>query len=121
MGVGSAFELAAQIGKVVDLAVICDPHRSIFVRHRHVAIGGEVENRETPASQSDISPIGETPLPEPGGVGTAMCLHVRHPDERLPVAAVYEAADASHGLSSSPSFVRVSPRASIRSFSLWNG
>src|SRR6266478_7558333 len=101
MGVGFAFELTPQIGEVVDFAVVGDPHRPIFVAHGHVAIGGEVEDGKTAAPQSDVSPIGETPLPEPGVVGTAVCLHVRHPDERLRVSAVYESADAAHDFTSS--------------------
>ncbi len=117
MCVGFSFELAAQIGEVVDLAVVGDPHCAIFVAHGHVAIGGEVENGETAAAQSDVSAIGETPLPEAGVVGTAVRLHVRHPGERLPVAAVHESADAAHSLSSSPSLVR----SSVRRFWPWNG
>src|SRR5208282_337991 len=112
-----AFEFTAQIGEVVDLAVVGNPHRSIFVRHGHVPIGGEVENGKAAASQSDVSPVGETPLPQPGVVGSAVRLHVRHTDQRLPVAAVDESADATHDLSSSPSLVRTS----ARRFSLWSG
>ena len=107
------FELAAQIGEVVDLAVVGDPHRSIFVAHRHVAVGGEIENGQAPAAQSDVSAIGETPLPEPGVIGTAVGLHVRHPEERLRVTTVHESADAAHDLSSSLS--------AARRFSPWNG
>src|SRR5467141_3986989 len=103
MSVRLALELTAQIGEVVDFAVEGDPHRPIFVAHGHVAIGREVENGKTAASQSDVSPIGEMPLPEPRVVGTAVCLHVRHPDECLRVAAVHESADAAHELTSSRS------------------
>src|ERR1035438_5013809 len=101
-----AFELMPQIGEVVDLAVVGDPHCPIFVAHGHVAVSGEVKNGQPAASQSDVSTIGETPLPEPGVVGTAMRLHVRHADEGLPVAAVHESADAAHNLSSSASAAR---------------
>src|SRR5260370_36898680 len=106
MRIGFALELTAQIGEVIDLAVVCDPHRAIFVAHGHVAIGGEVEDRKTAASQSDVSTIGETPLPEPGVVRAAVRLHVRHPDERLRIAAVYESADAAHEFTSSRSAAR---------------
>src|SRR3982074_1591595 len=100
MRIGFALKLTAEIGEVIALAVVGDPHRPILVAHGHVAIGREVEDRKTAAPQSDVSPIGETPLPEPGGVGTAVRLHLRHPDERLRVAAVHESADAAHDLSS---------------------
>src|SRR6266849_3393577 len=99
-------ELTAQIGEVVDLAVVGDPHRPIFVAHGHVAIGGKVEDGKTAAPQSDVSPIGEMPLPEPRVVGTAMGLHVRHPDERVRVSAVHESADAAHDLTPSRSAAR---------------
>src|SRR5713101_5450663 len=97
------FKFTPQIGEVVDFAVVGDPHRPILVGHGHVAIGGKVENRKTAAAQSDVSPVGETPLPEPGVVGTAVRLHIRHPNERLGVAAVHESADAAHELTSSRS------------------
>ena len=90
------FELVAQIGEVVDFAVVGNPHGAIFVAHGHVAIGGEIENGEAAAAQPDVSAIGETPLPESGVVGTAMRLHVRHARQRLPVAAVHESANAAH-------------------------
>src|SRR5260370_17042209 len=96
MGIGFALELTAQVGEVIDLAVVCDPHRAIFVAHGHVAIGGEGEDRKTSASQPDVSTIGETPLPEPGVVRAAVRLHGRHPDERLPLAPVSDPAAASH-------------------------
>src|ERR1700693_3265388 len=113
MSVGFAFKLTAQIGEVVDFAVVGDPHRPIFVAHGHVTIGREIEDGKTAASQSDVSPIGEMPLPEPGVVGTTVGLHVRHPDERLRVATVHESADAAHELTSS--------RSATRRFSLWHG
>src|SRR5216684_6970836 len=103
MGVGFALKLTPQIAEVVDFAVVGDPHRPILVAHGHVAIGGKVENRKTAAAQSDVSPVGETPLPEPGVVGTTVRLHIRHPNERLGVAAVHESADAAHELTSSRS------------------
>ena len=43
------FEFTAQIGEVVDFAVVGDPHCAIFVRHGHVATGREVENGKAPA------------------------------------------------------------------------
>src|SRR5258708_39750012 len=106
MRIGFALKLTTQIGEVVDFAVVGDPHRPILVAHGHVAIGGKVEDGKTTASQSDVSPIGEMPLPEPGVVGTAVRLHVRHSDERLRVSGVYESADAAHKLSFSHSAAR---------------
>src|ERR1700694_5126034 len=106
MRVGFAFELTAQIGEVVDLAVVGDPHRPIFVAYGHVAIGGKVEDRKTAAPQTDVSAVEDMPLPEPGVVRTAMRLHVRHPDERLRVSAVHESGDAAHKLTSSHSAAR---------------
>ena len=100
------FKLAAQIGEVIDLTVVGNPHRSIFVAHRHMAIGGEIENGEAAASQPNVSAIGETPLPQPGIIGTAMGLHIRHPGECLRVAAIHESADTAHGLRSSLSAAR---------------
>ena len=101
MRIRFAFKFTAQIGEVVDLAVVGDPDRAVFVAHGHVAIGGKIENSKAAAAQTDVSAIGETPLPEAGVVGSAVRLHVRHPDERLPIAAVHESADAAHALSSS--------------------
>src|ERR1700691_1885532 len=118
VGVGTktmsfSFEFEAQIGEIENLAVVGDPHRPIFVAHGHVAIGGEVENGEAAAAQPDVSAIGETPLPEPGVVGAAVRLHVRHPGELLRIAAVHESADAAHGVSSF--------RSAARRFSPWYG
>src|SRR5260370_40743741 len=53
------FEFTAQIGAVVDLAVVGGSQRAIFVAHGHAAIGREIEHGKTAASQSDVSPIGE--------------------------------------------------------------
>src|SRR5208283_2571540 len=105
-----AFEFTAEIGEVVYLAVIGNPHGAIFVRHGHVAIGGKVENGKTATAQCNVSAIGEMPLPEAGVVGPPVHLHVGHAGQCLPVAAIHEAADAAHGLSSSPSLVRTSAR-----------
>src|SRR5271154_5919995 len=82
------FELAAQVGEVVYLAVVGDPHASVFVAHGHVAIGGKIENGKAAAAEADVSAIGETALPEPGVVGSAMSLHVRHASQGFTVPAI---------------------------------
>src|SRR5258707_10213052 len=64
-----SLKFTSQIGEVVDFAVVGDPHRPIFVAHRHVAIGREVEDRKTPAPQSDIPPFGETRPQSPEASG----------------------------------------------------
>src|ERR1700676_3012094 len=91
-----AFELVAQLGKVVDLPVVGDPNRSIFVRHRHMTIRRGIENGEASASQTNVATVRKTPLPQPGVIRTAMSLHVRHPSERICITPIGEATDSAH-------------------------
>src|ERR1700746_88575 len=86
----------AQFSEVVNLSVVGDEDRSIFIGHRHVAAGRQVENGQSPASQPDIGAIREALLPDAEVVWAAMRLHVCHPGQRLPVSAVNQAADTTH-------------------------
>ncbi len=45
-----ALEFAAEFGEVVDLAVVGDPHRAVFIAHWHVPNRRQIEDRESPAS-----------------------------------------------------------------------
>ena len=78
-----ALEVAAQIGEVVNFAVVGNPDRAVFVAHRHVAVGRKIENGQPPAAQPNVPAIRETALPEPGIVGAAVRLHLRHAGEGL--------------------------------------
>src|SRR4051812_36693965 len=49
--VALGLELGAQGGVVVDLAVVCDPDRSVLVGHRVVPRGREVDNRQPPVTE----------------------------------------------------------------------
>ena len=108
-----ALEVAAQIGEVVNFAVVGNPDRAVFVAHRHVAVGRKIENGQPPAAQPNVPAIRETALPEPGIVGAAVRLHLRHAGEGLRVAPVRDSADAAHRL-------RLS-RSATRKSSPWNG
>src|SRR5579863_10575432 len=107
VGVGSeavalAFEFAAQLREVVDLAVICDPDGSVFVAHRHVADGGQIENGEAAAAQADVGTIWELAVPKAGVVWAAMRLNLRHARQRFPISAIHYTADSAHDFASSP-------------------
>src|SRR3984885_8365386 len=96
VGVGTkamafAFELAAQISEVVDLSVERDPHRTIFVRHRHVAVGREVENREAPGAATDIRAVAEMAVP-----GLARPWNVRPGRRGYRIDAYCEDGDSTH-------------------------
>ena len=71
-----AFEFLPEFCEVVDLSVVSDPDGAVFVTHRHVADGGEVEDGETPTSQADVGTIGELAVPQSGVVWAAMRLDI---------------------------------------------
>src|SRR5580704_15098961 len=47
-------QLMAQLGKIVDLAVVGDPDSSVFVAHGHVTAGGKVNDGKSTASKSNV-------------------------------------------------------------------
>ena len=53
-GVTGARELVAQLGVVVDLAVLDDDDAAVLVRDRLVA-AGEVDDREAPRAERDLA------------------------------------------------------------------
>ena len=53
-GVAGALELVAQLGVVVDLAVLDDDDAAVLVRDRLVA-AGEVDDREAPRAERDLA------------------------------------------------------------------
>ncbi len=61
-----AFELGAQLGEVVDLAVEDGPDRLVFVRQRLIA-GGEIDDAQPAMAEADA--LADV---EAVGVGTAM-------------------------------------------------
>ena len=89
IGIGSeamafALQFAAKFGEIVNFAVVGDPDCAVFVAHRHVTIGREIENGKAAAAEADVRTIGKSPLPQTGVVGTAVRLDVRHPRRALP-------------------------------------
>ena len=82
VAMAASFELAAQVGVVVDLAVVGDPHRAVLVRER-LGAGGDVHDREPaerqPHPRLDVEPgiiraaVGERlgRRGEPVGIGGA--------------------------------------------------
>jgi hypothetical protein len=66
-------DLAAQLGVVVDLAVVGDPSPS-FVRHRLVAVL-EVDNAQSPMAEPDVAAFV---YPDSRVVGAAVSDEVAH-------------------------------------------
>ena len=58
-----ALQFPAQLGEVINLAVVGNPDRAVFVAHRHVAVGRKIENRQAPAAQTDIRAVRKSLLP----------------------------------------------------------
>src|SRR5579863_4802732 len=58
-----AFEFSAKLSEVVDFSVVGDPHRAVFVAHRHVADRGEIENGKTATAQADVGTVWKLPVP----------------------------------------------------------
>ena len=85
--VAGAFEPAAQLAEVVDLAVEDDPDRAVFVGHRLMP-AGQVDDRQPPMAQGHARRGFPARLrAEAGGVDAlvvrpAMREHVDHPPER---------------------------------------
>src|SRR5713226_1355301 len=89
-------QIAAQLGIIVDLAVVGDPDSPVFVAHGHVPAGGKINNGESPASKADIGTVGKFLLPRSDVVGSAMSLHVSHAHECFAVSTVNQSADTTH-------------------------
>ncbi len=101
IGVGTkvvtfAYELVAKLSIVIDFTVVGDPHGTIFVAHRHVAVGGKIENGQAAAAEADVGTIGEFALPQPEVIGSAMRLYLRHAGQHVATAPVCESRDAAH-------------------------
>ena len=101
VGVGAeamafGYELAAEGGEVINFSVVGDPDAAIFIRHRHVAVGGKVEDGKPSAPQSDVGAVGRAMVPKAAVIGAAMRLHRSHPRQRFPVAAIRQSANAAH-------------------------
>ena len=47
-------QLAAKFAKVINFAVVGDPNSTIFVRHRHVAGGREVDDAQPAIAEADL-------------------------------------------------------------------
>src|SRR2546427_3173117 len=89
-------QITAQLGKIIDLAVVGDPDSLVFVAHGHVPAGGKINNGKSPASKADIGTVGKFLLPQSGVVGPTMSLHVSHARKCFPVSTVNQSADTTH-------------------------
>src|ERR1700726_4033468 len=94
--VAFTLQLAAKVGKVVDLAVVRDPDRAVLVAHGHVAAGGEVENGKAAAAEANVGTIRKSSLPQTGIVRAAVGLHARHAREHFSVSAIGESGNSTH-------------------------
>jgi hypothetical protein len=47
-------QIAAQLGKIVDLAVVGDPDGALFVTHGHVPASGEVNDGKSAAAKAYV-------------------------------------------------------------------
>lgn len=56
-------QLTSQFGEVVNLSVVSNPNAAVFIAHRHVAEGREINNGQAAAAQPDIRTVRETLLP----------------------------------------------------------
>ncbi len=84
-----AFKLTTKLEKVVDLAVVGDPDAAILVAHWHMAIGGQIQNSQTAASEADVRPVAQTPVPYSGIVGPAVGLDRIHPRQSFAIPAIH--------------------------------
>src|SRR3954447_5554266 len=119
-----AFEFAAQVRKVVDFAVVGDPNAAVLVRHRHVSVGCEVEDRQPPASQTEIRTVWRAMVPHPAVIRAAMRLDGRHARQSFTIAPIRQTANSAHALAPGREVPRATSahclgRASVRRSSLW--
>ena len=92
-GMTPALELAAELGVVVDLAVLDDGARAVLVRDRLIA-AGEVDDREPPSREAD-----GTVEVLAAAVGTAVDEHAAHRGEAPGVgraASRRDSTDSAH-------------------------
>src|ERR1700752_56909 len=83
--VATLFEFPAVISVIVDLAVVDDLQRVVFVGHR-LMTGGDVDNAQAAMTEADA-----TVDKDPGVVRSAMPDHVAHPDDRILIQATSRA------------------------------
>ncbi len=100
VAVSRGFKLRADVGVIVDLAVVRDPERVVLIRHRLTA-GGEVDDAQPPMAQRDF-----TMHVESGCIGTAVGDDVRHRANHTSVGGgavrVQESRYATHKTSIAP-------------------
>src|SRR5207248_7751352 len=84
--------------KIVDFAVVGDPNRAIFVRHRHVTVGCEVENRKAPTSQAEIGTIWRVMVPHAAVIRASMRLDCGHARQSFTISPVGQTANSAHEL-----------------------
>ena len=78
----AALEAMAEVGMVVDLAVVGDPHGAVFVRHRLHTRVADVDDAQAAVAEHD-PPVGRAP--HAGVVGPAVRQRVAHPHEHVDV------------------------------------
>src|SRR5947209_4465963 len=86
-------EFAAELSEVVDFSVVRDPNCTVLIAHRHVPVGGKIENREAAAAQAHVGAVGKCPIPETRIVRTAMRLDRCHPRQRFPISTIHYTAN----------------------------
>ena len=88
------FELVSQLGLVVELAVVGDPDRAVFVGHR-LGAAGHVDDRQPAMPERSRSLTIKTVA-----IGPAMGEGCRHPlDDRAIgrlAGPIHESGDAAH-------------------------
>src|SRR6266853_357015 len=91
-------ELTPEPAMIVNLAVVCDPDRSVLVRHRLRGGRAQIDDRQAPMPESDASVRG---YPHARPVRPAMNHGVAHARDvlgqhRMPAVELEDSDDAAH-------------------------
>src|SRR5713226_5590769 len=89
--------MLAQRGKVVNLPIEGDPHRSIFIGHGLVAGGAQIDDAESAVAEGDmLARILEDF--DPSVIRAAMGNDIRHATDQWLVRLTNNSSDAAHAL-----------------------
>ena len=91
-----ALQFVANFSEVVNFSVVRDPHRTVLIRHWHVAGCREVENRQAAAAKTNVGAVGAAIVPEATIIGAPVRLDGSHVCQYLAISPVDQPADATH-------------------------
>jgi hypothetical protein len=94
--VAPPLKVRTEFGRIVDLTVIGDPQRSIFVGHGHMPSWRKVDDRESCAAESEARAIGRHVVPYTAVVRASMALKHIHALKIVEFSPVCCPANATH-------------------------